>query len=207
MTRAGASTQPASFALATDLGADRVIVYRVDDESGQLSPHDAGMIAVAPGAGPRHLVFTPAGDALFVINELNSTIAAYTWNAARGTLELLGDPVSTLPAGFTGENMTAEIAVHPSGEFLYGSNRGHDSIAIFRIGPNKHLTRAGLHSTHGKTPRHFAIDPTGAFLIAANQDSDSLVVFRIDRDSGLLLDTVARANVPSPACVRFNSRS
>jgi 6-phosphogluconolactonase len=115
--------------------------------------------------------------------------------------------VSTLPADFTGENTTAEVAVHPNGEFLYGSNRGHDSIAIFRIGPNKHLTRAGLHSTHGKTPRHFAIDPTGAFLIAANQDSDSLVVFRIDRDSGLLLDTVARANVPSPACVRFNSRS
>ncbi len=111
-----------------------MIVYRIDEASGQLTPHDAGTIAAAPGAGPRHLAFTPSGDALFVINELNSTIASYAWDAARGTLERLGDPVSTLPAGFTGENITAEIAVHPNGEFLYGSNRGHDSLAIFRIG-------------------------------------------------------------------------
>jgi 6-phosphogluconolactonase len=202
---------PASFALAADLGADRVLVYRIDEASGQLTPHDAGMIAAAPGAGPRHLAFTPAGDTLFVINELNSTIAAYAWDAARGTLKHLGDPISTLPADFTGENTTAEIAVHPSGEFLYGSNRGHDSIAVFRIGSDSdrrlRLTRVGLHATHGKTPRHFAIDPTGAFLIAANQDSDSIVVFRIDRDSGLLLDTIARARVPSPSCVRYSPRS
>lgn len=199
----------ASFALAADLGADRLLVYRVDEASGQLTPHDAGLIAAAPGAGPRHLAFTPAGDTLFVINELNSTIAAYAWDEAHGTLERLGDPVSTLPGGFTGENTTAEIAVHPNGEFLYGSNRGHDSLAIFRIGSNPdsrlHLTRVGFHATHGKTPRHFAIDPTGAFLIAANQESDSLVVFRIDRDSGLLWDTTARARVPSPACVRFRT--
>lgn len=207
-TAADLSTRPASFAPAADLGADRVLVYRID-ESGQLTPHDAGMIAAAPGAGPRHLAFMPAGDVLFVINELNSTIAPHAWDAARGTLERLGDPVSTLPADFNGENTTAEIAIHPSGKFLYGSNRGHDTIAIFRIGSDSdrrlRLTRVGLHATHGKTPRHFAIDPTGAFLIAANQDSDSLVVFRIDRNSGLLLDTIARARVPSPACVRFRS--
>jgi 6-phosphogluconolactonase len=199
----------ASFALATDLGADRVLVYRIDDATGQLTPHDAGMIAAAPGAGPRHLAFTPAGNTLFVINELNSTIASYAWNAAHGTLERLGDPISTLPAGFTGENTTAEVAVHPNGEFLYGSNRGYDSIAIFRIEADSdhrpRLTSIGLHGTHGKTPRHFAIDPSGAFLIAANQDSDSLVVFRIDRQTGRLTDTTARARVPSPACVRFGA--
>jgi 6-phosphogluconolactonase len=193
----------ASFALAADLGIDRVLVYHVDEAGGLLTSHDAGTVA-APGAGPRHLAFTPAGDALFVMNELNSTIAAYAWDATRGTLERRGDPVSTLPADFTGENLTAEIAVHPNGEFLYGSNRGHDSLAIFRIGAEHHLTRVGLHPTHGKTPRHFAIDPTGAFLIAANQDSDSLVTFRIDRHTGLLSDPVgSSARVPSPSCVRF----
>jgi 6-phosphogluconolactonase (cycloisomerase 2 family) len=208
-------TRRASFALAADLGSDQVLVYRIDEPSGllTLNGEDAGAVATAPGAGPRHLAFARAGDAVFVINELNSTIASYAWDAARGTLERRGDPVSTLPADFTGDNTTAEIAVHPNGRFLYGSNRGHDSIAIFRIGSGRdsgsasdhRLTRVGLHGTHGKTPRHFAIDPTGAFLIAANQDSDSLVVFRIDPDTGLLTDTIARAHVPSPACVRFRS--
>jgi 6-phosphogluconolactonase len=221
----------ASFAVAADLGADRLIVYRIDDATGLLTSHDDGAAsasasvsaAVAPGAGPRHLAFTPSGDMLFAINELNSTVAAYAWDATRGTLERAGDPVSTLPADFTGENITAEIAVHPGGKFLYGSNRGHDSIAIFRIGPdpnhpdpdhpkldhpdrNHHLmriSRIALHETHGKTPRHFAIDPAGAFLIAANQDSDSLVVFRIDAGTGLLSDVIARASIPSPSCVRF----
>lgn len=206
-TSVAATTPPASFALATDLGADRVLVYRIDDASGQLTLHDPGLIVAAPGAGPRHLVFPPAGNALLVMNELDSTIASYAWDATRGTLERLGDPVSTLPTRFTGENITAEIAVHPNGEFVYGSNRGHDSIAIFRIGSDpdhrRRLSRVGLHGTHGKTPRHFAIDPSGSFLIAANQDSGSLVVFRIDGDTGLLTDTTIRATVAAPACVRF----
>jgi 6-phosphogluconolactonase len=212
-TTPGASSAPAessppaaSFAFAADLGIDRVVVYRIDDPSGLLTPHDAGTVAAAPGAGPRHLAVTPAGDAVFVINELNSTIASYAWDGARGTLERRGDPVSTLPADFTADNLTAEIAVHPGGEFLYGSNRGHDSIAIFRIEADRHLTRLGLQSTQGATPRHFTIDPTGAFLIAANQDSDSLVVFRIDRHTGLLSDTGLRAHVRTPACVRFHPR-
>jgi 6-phosphogluconolactonase len=202
-------TRRASFALAADLGSDRVVVYRIDEPSGLLTLNgdDAGAVVAAPGAGPRHLAFAPAGDAVFVINELNSTIASYAWDAARGTLDRRGDPVSTLPADFTGENITAEVAVHPNGRFLYGSNRGHDSIAIFRIGPEsgRQLMRLALHGTHGKTPRHFTMDPSGAFLIAANQDSDSLVVFRIDLETGLLSDTTLRAQVPSPACVRFRS--
>jgi 6-phosphogluconolactonase len=201
------TTRPASFALAADLGADRVMAYRVDDAGGQLTPHDAGMIVAAPGAGPRHLAFTLAGDALLVINELDSTVASYAWDAIGGTLERLGDPISTLPAGFSGENTTAEIAVHPNGGFVYGSNRGHDSIAIFRIDSGAdhrlRLSRIDVHATHGRTPRHFAIDPSGAFLIAANQESDTLVVFRIDGDTGLLTDTTMRATVAAPACVRF----
>jgi 6-phosphogluconolactonase len=203
----------ARFALAADLGIDRVVVYRIEsiDEArgahearALLTQHEPGTVAAAPGAGPRHLAFMPSGDAVFVINELNSTIASYAWDAARGTLERLDEPVSTLPVDFTGENITAEIAVHPGGAFLYGSNRGHDSIAIFRIGSNRRLTRLAIHGTHGQTPRHFAIDPAGAFLIAANQDSDSLVVFRIDPETGLLSDPIARASVPSPSCVRFS---
>jgi 6-phosphogluconolactonase len=200
---AAARLPAARFALAADLGIDRVVVYRIDEASGTLTLHEEGTVTAAPGAGPRHLAFTGAGDVVFAINELNSTIASYAWDAARGALKPLGAPVSTLPADFTGENITAEVAVHPSGSFLYGSNRGHDSLAIFRIGADHHLTRVGLHPTHGKTPRHFAIDPTGAFLIAANQDSDSLVVFRIDPETGLLSDSTIRARIPSPSCVRF----
>lgn len=200
---------PASFVLSADLGADRVIVYRVDDASGQLTPHDEGTVPTAPGAGPRHLAFTHDGSGVFAINELNSTIASYQWDAARGTLELVGDPVSTFPADFTAENTTAEVALHPNGEFLYGSNRGHDSIAIFRIGSDadgrRRLTRVGTHSTHGRTPRHFAIDPSGAFLIAANQESDTLVCFRINAETGLLMDTSIRAHVSAPALVRFRA--
>lgn len=199
-----ASAPDAPFALAADLGIDRVLVYRYDAERGVLTPHQAA--AAAPGSGPRHLAFAPEGGVVFVINELNSTIASYAWDGARGTLTPRGEPVSTLPAGFTGTSTTAEIAVHPDGEFLYGSNRGHDSIAVFRIGSDQRLTWVGCHPTHGATPRHFAIEPAGAFLIAANQDSDSLVVFRVDRQTGLLSDTGGRARIPSPACVRLRPR-
>jgi 6-phosphogluconolactonase len=190
-----------SFVLAADLGIDRVLVYRFDAAAGALTPHHSASTATQPGAGPRHLAFHPSGNALFVINELSSTLAAYSWNGAEGTLEARGE-VSTLPRGFTGENTTAEVAVHPSGRFVYASNRGHDSIAVFRIGDGA-LARVGIYSTRGRTPRHFALDTAGAFLLAANQESNSIVLLHVDQQTGALTDSGARVEAPSPVFVGF----
>ncbi len=175
-------------------------MYRFDARRGTLTPNEPPAAVVPAGAGPRHFAAHPSGGAVFLINELSSTIASYGWDSTRGTLGLLG-MVSTLPDGFAGENTTAEVTVHPSGRFVYGSNRGHDSIAAFRVNENGTLTRAGVYPAGGRTPRHFAIDTSGGFLLAANQESDSLVLFRIDQNTGSLAETGARATVPSPAFV------
>lgn len=190
------------FVLAADLGIDRVLVYRFDRTTGSLTPNDPPGAAAEPGAGPRHLALNPAGDTLFVVNELKSTVASYGWDGKAGTLQAAA-VTSTLPEGFSGSNTTAEVAVHPSGPFVYVSNRGHDSIAVFRVGAGRALTRVSVHSTEGNQPRHFGIDPSGRFLLAANQKSDSIVVFRIDQETGALADTGIRARVPTPVCVRF----
>lgn len=189
-----------AFVLAADLGADKLFVYRFDAQRGTLTPNDPPAAVASAGAGPRHFAWHPSGDAVFLINELNSTIATYAWDDSRGRLDLRG-VVSTLPDGFAGENTTAEVTVHPSGRFVYGSNRGHDSIAAFRVSDGRTLTRVGLYPTGGKTPRNFAIDPSGDFLLAANHESDSLVLFRIDQQSGALVETGARATLPSPVFV------
>ena len=190
------------FVLAADLGIDRVLVYRFDGEKGSLAPNDPPGITAAPGAGPRHLALSPAGDAVFVMNELQSTVTSFAWDGKAGTLQATGTS-STLPAGFTGSNTTAEVTVHPSGRFVYGSNRGHDSIAVFRVDADRTLTQVEIEPTQGNQPRHFAIDPTGTFLLAANQKSDSIVVFRINQESGALTSTGASVRVPTPVCVRF----
>ncbi len=191
------------FAFACDLGLDKVLVYRFDPAQGKLAPNDPPAASVAPGAGPRHLAFHPNGRFAYVINEMASTVTAFAYDAARGILTEI-QSLSALPAGFTGENTTAEVQVHPSGRFLYGSNRGHDSIAIFAIDAETgKLTAAGHQSTRGRNPRHFGIDPAGAYLVAANQDSASLVVFRIDPKTGGLDPTGITAEVPNPVCVKF----
>ena len=190
------------FALAADLGLDKVMVYRFDPAKGTLVPNDPPAAAVAPGAGPRHVAFHPSGRFVYVISEMASTVTAFNYDAQRGTLGEL-QTVSTLPADFHGESATAEVQVHPGGRFLYGSNRGHDSIAIFAIAGDGMLKSLGHTPTHGKTPRHFAIDPTGAYLLAANQNSDTVVVFRIDQETGSLSRTGGAASVPSPVCVQF----
>lgn len=187
------------FVAAADLGADRLFVYRFDPQTGALTRHDRAAEA-RPGAGPRHFAPHPDGRLIFVMNELGSTLASYAWDAAAGRFTPL-DEVSTLPDGFTGENTTAEVAVHPSGLFVYGSNRGHDSIAAFRVGDRGGLSRIGLYPTGGRTPRHFAIVPGGRLLVVANQESDSLVLFRIDPATGELARTAAQVQVPAPAFV------
>jgi len=193
------------FAVAADLGADKVFVYQFDPAKGTLKPHTPPATRLAPGAGPRHFAFHPNGKFAYVINELDSTVTAFAFDAKKGTLAKL-HTVSTLPADFKGHNTTAEVQVHPSGKFLYGSNRGHDSIAIFAIdGKSGKLTPASHQPTGGKTPRNFGIDPTGRYILAANQNSNNVVVFRIDQASGRLKPTGGSITVSSPVCVKFHS--
>jgi len=189
------------FAFAVDLGLDKVLVYRFDAAKGTLAANEPPSASVAPGAGPRHFAFHPNGRTAYAINELDSTVTAFRYDAKRGVLATL-QTVSTLPAGFSGENYPAEVQVHPSGKFLYGSNRGHDSIAVFAIDERAGTLRpVGHEPTQGKWPRHFGIDPSGACLVAANQNSGNLVVFRIDPATGVLKPTGQAAEVPAPVCV------
>ncbi|MBI3664749.1 MAG: lactonase family protein [Acidobacteria bacterium] len=191
------------FAVAADLGLDEVLVYHLDPVKGSLTPNDPPFAKVNPGAGPRHFAFHPGGRFAYVINEIQSTVTAFAYDASRGTLKEL-QTISTLPAGFKGESYTAEVQVHPSGRFLYGSNRGHDSIAVFAIDPAQGtLTALEQVSTQGKTPRNFGIDPTGSYLFAADQGSDKIVLFRIDPKTGRLTPTGQTLEAPSPVCVKF----
>jgi 6-phosphogluconolactonase len=191
------------FLLVADLGLDRIFSYRMEGAAAGFVPDNPTLEAPAPGSGPRHIAFRPDGRIVYVVNEMLSTVEAFDYEAPSGRLRQL-QTLSTLPAGFSGSNSGAEIAVHPSGRFLYSSNRGHDSIAIFRIDQEKGtLTAAGHASTLGHTPRSFAIDPTGQYLVAANQESGSMVVFRIDAGNGGLTPTGSRIDIPFPVCVVF----
>jgi 6-phosphogluconolactonase len=190
------------FAFVPDLGIDQILVYRWDPEQTSLQPHDPPGTAVAPGSGPRHFTFHPRGHFAYVLNELLSTVTAFHYDTARGTLQEL-QTLGTLPEDFSGNSTTAEIEVHPSGQFLYASNRGHDSLAIFRIGTTGQLALVGHEPTQGRTPRNFSIDPSGHWLLAANQDSDNVVVFRIDPETGQLHSTGETIEVGAPVCVVY----
>jgi 6-phosphogluconolactonase len=191
------------FAFVADLGLDKVMIYKFDAEKGTLEPNDPPFAAVEPGSGPRHFAFHPDGHLAFVNNEMNSTVTSFLYDPDRGTLRTV-QTLSTLPDGFTGSNSTAEIAVHPSGRFLYVSNRGHDSIAAYSIDEKTGRLRPLDHTpTGGRTPRNFAIDPTGTRLLAANQDSNSIVVFAIDPNTGVLTATGVTYSVPKPVCIAF----
>jgi len=191
------------FAFVADLGLDRIFIYRFDASKGTLGPHDPPSAHMAPAAGPRHLAFHPSGRYVYVNNEMGCTVTAFKYDAERGTLSEL-QVIGTLPEDWREPNTTAEILVHPSGKFLYCSNRGHDSIAIFTIDPTTgRLTAAGHQSTSGATPRNFGIDPAGQWLIAANQKSDTLQVFRIASESGRLEPAGSPVPVPTPVCVKF----
>jgi 6-phosphogluconolactonase len=190
------------FAFAADLGLDKVLTYRFDPSHGILTKNNPPDVDLPAGSGPRHFAFHPNGQFAYVINELTQTVTAMTCDADKGSLKSF-QTISTVPMPVKG-NSTAEVVVHPSGKFLYGSNRGHNSIAIFTIDEKTgQLTSAGWQTKGIKTPRNFAIDPTGKYLIAANQDSDSLVVFQIDAQTGQLGETGVTVEVPRPVCVRF----
>jgi 6-phosphogluconolactonase len=191
------------FLLVCDLGLDKVLVYRLGAGPAALTPNDPPFATCAPGVGPRHLAFRPDAKFVHVLNELNSTITTFEYDKRKGTLRE-GQTVSTLPAGFSGSTSCAEIEVHPSGKFVYASNRGHDSIAVFKADKRAGLLSLVEHEpTQGKTPRHFALDPAGRWLLAENQGSDSVVVFRVDSRTGALESTGQTVEVPSPVCAVF----
>ena len=191
------------FAFVDDLGLDQLLVYRFDKSKGTLKPNNRPFATLDAGAGPRHFALHPSGRFAYVVSEMASTVTAFSADLKAGTFNRL-QTTSTLPEGFKGENDDAEIEVHPSGKFLYASNRGHDSIAVFAIDPAKGTLTAVEHaSTQGKTPRNFAIDPTGTLLFAENQQSDTIVVFRIDQNTGKLSPTGKVLEVGQPVCVKF----
>ena len=191
------------YAFAADLGLDKLFIYHFDPAKGMLTPNKTPFVTLSPGSGPRHFAFHPNGHYAYLINEMKSTVTAFDYDKQQGALKEV-QTVTTLPEGFTGENTTAEVQVHPSGKFLYGSNRGHNSIVIYAIdAASGKLTLVGHEPTQGKTPRNFGIDPTGTYLLAANQDTDNVVVFRIDAQTGKLTPTGQTLDIPSPVCVKF----
>jgi 6-phosphogluconolactonase len=191
------------FAISADLGLDELLVDRFSATKGTLTANDPPYAKLDPGAGPRHLAFDPSGRFAYVVNELQSTITTFSYDANRGALQKLNS-VSTRPKGFSGSNDTAEIKVHPNGKFLFASNRGHDSIVVFSIDNHSGaLTLVDHFSTQGKTPRNFELDPTGSFLFVANQDTNNVIVFRIDPNSGKLTATGQTLKVPAPVCLKF----
>ena len=191
------------FAVACDLGLDQVLIYKLDAADAKLTPNDPAFGTLAPGAGPRHIAFHPDGKFAYVINEMNCTMTAFSWDSKRGALKEI-HTVSTLPGELQRGYSTAEVYVHPSGKFVYGSNRGHDTIAVFACDEKSgRLTPVEHQSTRGKTPRHFGIDPKGKFLLAENQGSDTVVVFQIDSKTGKLTPTGGNITVGSPVCAVF----
>ena len=191
------------FIYAPDLGMDKIMIYQLDLDSGNLLANKPAFVQVAPGAGPRHFAFHPDGTRAYVLNEIGNTVTAFNWDPESGSLEEF-QTVTTLPADFLETSHTADLHIHPNGRFLYGSNRGHDSIAIFEIDPDTGgLTPRGWASTQGRTPRNIAIDPSGQFMLAENQDSDSIFTFRINDETGMLITTGSVTEVPMPVCIKF----
>jgi len=190
------------FCLIPDKGLDAIFVFRVD-EGGKLVPGAPASVAARPGAGPRHAGFHPTAPFAFVLNELDSTLTAYRFDAETGALEPR-QTLTTLPPGWNGRNTTSEIAVAPSGRFVYASNRGHDSVVVFAVEPGTGaLSPVAWEPTQGKTPRFIGLDPAGATLYAANQDSDTIVAFRVDRPSGTLTPSGTVVPVGSPSTIVF----
>ena len=191
------------FAIVDDLGLDESLVYKFDSAKGSLLPNGAQFGKADPGAGPRHFAFHPNGKFAYVVNEMGSSVSLFSFDSAAGVLRPL-QTISTIPKGFSTLNEDAEIEVHPSGKFLYASNRGHDSIAVFAIDSNTgNLSFLEYVPTQGKTPRSFEIDPTGSLLFAENEKSNNIVVFRIDQQTGHLTSTNKLLEVVEPVCVKF----
>ena len=191
------------FAIINDLGLDQLRVYEMDLDAGKLAFREDSSVMSAPGAGPRHLDFHPNGHFAYAVNELGSTVTAYRYDAGTGALTEI-NTLSTLPDGYTGENTTADIHVSPDGRFVYGSNRGHNTLAIFGIDQSDgSIEFVGDQSTGGKTPRNFGFHPEGKYLYAANQDSDSIIQFEVNQSTGELTPVGREIRCPMPVCLKF----
>jgi 6-phosphogluconolactonase len=189
--------------IVADLGLDQVKVYNFNAVSGAMTPNTPAFTQVKAGSGPRHFSFHPSGRYAYVINEMACSVTAFNWNAKKGTLTEI-ETVTTLPEPVKRGYSTAEVVAHPNGRFVYGSNRGHNTIAVFRVDASTgKLTTVEHKSTQGEVPRNFAIDPTGQFLIAANQNTHTIVLFRINPSSGALEQVGAPVKAPSPVCIRY----
>jgi 6-phosphogluconolactonase len=190
------------LAFVCDLGLDRVMIYRLDTDRGTLTPHTTPWAQLPAGAGPRQLVMSPQGRFAYVISELNSTLTAFRYDAESGTLREI-QTLSTLPDGFAEASAGGDVQISPTGDRLYASNRGHDSIVTYAVDQaSGRLTPVGHDGTLGRTPRSFAVDPAGAYTLVANQDSDNIVVFRNDPATGRLIATGQGAAVPTPVCIK-----
>ena len=191
------------FLIVPDVGTHKVHLYRANPGRAALQPHDPAEFPARPGSGPRHLAFHPSGQYCYVIEEKGNAVMALEWDERRGILEEF-QRVPTLPASFSGESYTAEIVAHPSGKFLYGSNRGHDSIAVFSIDPRSgRLTAVDHTPTQGSYPRNFNLDPSGNWLIALNRESNNVVAFAVDPQTGKLTPTGQVLELNSPSCLRW----
>ena len=189
-------------AYVADLGLDKLFVYHFDVRTGALTVNPSLSASLRPGAGPRHMAFDRKGHFAYVINELDSTITTFAHDNSKGSLQAL-QTISTLPFTWTNQNATAEIEVHPGGKYVYGSNRGHDSIAIYSVDGKGLLKPVDFPFVMGKGPRHFTIDPSGQFLLVANQTTDNIIVFRIDEATGKLTDTGYKVGIGTPVCLKF----
>jgi 6-phosphogluconolactonase len=191
------------YAFVCDLGLDQILAYRFDADAGKLTPAEPAFTATKPAAGPRHLAFRPDGKFAYSINEMNSTVSVFAYSPANGALQEL-QTVSALPADIQGRSSGAEIEVHPSGKWLYVSNRGHDSVVVFDIDPAQGtVTFKAAQSSGGKTPRHFGFTPDATHLVVGNQESGTLLTCRIDQSTGLLTPLEGLPEVPQPACIVF----
>ena len=188
------------FAFAADLGIDKVMSYRLDAATATLTPNDPAFTKSPPGAGPRHLTFHPNGKFVYVINEIGNTLSVYSYAAESGSLTDL-QTISTLPADYEGRTHTADVKITPDGKFLYGTNRGHDSIAAYRIGEDGKLTLIEITPSLGKGPQNLAIAPGGQQLLCANMPGNNVIVFRIDANSGKLSALGDAVEMPMPSCI------
>jgi 6-phosphogluconolactonase len=192
-------------AYVPDLGIDKIVAYGIDTEAGRLVREDALTVDLSPGAGPRHFDVHPGEEYAYVINELADTVTAFDRDPETGALAAIGTE-STLPDDFEGQTKTADIHVHPTGNWVYGSNRGHDSIAVFEIGADGGIDRLAIEPTGGEWPRNFGMDPAGDYLFVENRDTDDVTTFDIDGATGGIAQNGAMTDVPQPICMVFLER-
>ncbi len=192
------------YAFANDLGLDKIMIYKLDPENGTMEPNDQAFVRTHPGAGPRHFAFHPSARFAYAVNELDNTMTAFAYDESSGRLTELHH-LSTVPDDFDGVSHTADVHVSPCGKFLYGSNRGHDSIACYTIDQESgRISLIGIEPSGGETPQNFAIDPSGQVMLVANQKSGKVTAFQIDGETGKLTPTGNETEIPSPCCIMMH---